>query len=115
MTKYKTNAQKLKFFNDAKAARMPKAMFGRAVTPPQPTDPAWKKYEPRGPEDRINPLTGGIDTMYTNTTAGEMAKLAPVDGYTNTTKGEIMTSGNSGPRMSYNKKRGGAIKGKKRK
>jgi hypothetical protein len=44
MTKYKTNAQKLKFFNDAKAARMPKAMLGRAVTLPQPIDP-------RGPEE----------------------------------------------------------------
>jgi hypothetical protein len=53
--------------------------------------------------------------MYTNTTAGEISNKAPTDGYTNTTKGEIWRSGNSGPRMSYNKKRGGAIKGRKRK
>jgi hypothetical protein len=90
MTKYKTNAQKLKFFNDAKAARMPKAKKGMVVrgftTPgkiydpnPKPTPP--NPNEPKGPDP---------SRFYTNTTAGELANFGSPDTmYTNTTKGEI--------------------------
>lgn len=68
MTKYKTNAQKLKFFNDAKAARMPKARWGQIVK--RPTFPG-EIYDPNPNE----PTPHSPDTMYTNTTAGELDKL----------------------------------------
>lgn len=83
MTKYKTNAQKLKFFNDAKAARMPKAKKGMVVrgftTPGEIYYPNLN--EPKGPDP---------SRFYTNTTAGELANFGSPDTmYTNTTKGEI--------------------------
>lgn len=82
MTKYKTNAQKLKFFNDAKAARMPKATVGRimikpkALKPLPPTGP-WESSPnpPNGPDARVK--NGVVDNWYTNTTAGEIPNVSP--------------------------------------
>jgi hypothetical protein len=74
MTKYKTNAQKLKFFNDAKAsrkARMFKAQPGIIIPPdytekpiPKPTttegELQWTDNGPRSAWDRLDPITGNI-------------------------------------------------------
>ena len=112
MTKYKTNAQKLKFFNDAKAARMPKA--DRGVIMQARTTPG-EIYDPNPNE----PIPHSPDTMYTNTTAGELANLgftpSTVPTYTNTTKGEISPVKPKNPsRMSYTQKKGGSIKRRKK-
>ncbi len=77
MTKYKTNAQKLKFFNDAKAARIDKARVGMMVKRGFSDS---NSNEPQGPDP---------DRFYTNTTKGELPSRNPSTMYTNTTKGEI--------------------------
>lgn len=51
MTKYKTNAEKLKFFNDAKAARLPKAAKGMGIAPMRPD--LKNPNPPIGPDARV--------------------------------------------------------------
>lgn len=139
MTKYKTNAQKLKFFNDAKAARMPKADRGvimqARTTPGEIYDPNPKITppnfnEPKGPDPSrfINKIKNK-----TNPTAGELANLGSPDPLSRanvinpmhilrglSTKGEISPYANVKPKNpskmsdTQKKKKGGSIKRRKK-
>jgi hypothetical protein len=101
MTKYKTDAEKLKFFNDAKAARIAKANEGILMrgmtTPGEINDP--NPNEPKGPDP---------NSFYTNTTAGELQGLSnPVS------PSDVINRLKEFKNRPY--KKGGSVKRKKRK
>lgn len=83
MTKYKTNADKLRFFREAREARMPKAKQGLITAPTTKGMISYPKPHP------LEPQGPNLDFMYTNTTQGELPSRNPTTMYTNTTKGEI--------------------------
>ena len=81
MTKYKTDADKLRFIREAREARIPKARIGRIMFAPTTKGEISDSLESQGQ----NP-----DFIYTNTTQGQTSPgIQDTTTFGNTTQGKI--------------------------